>query len=155
MSNEQMNYFSLYEQNTPTNETLEIIFTPEEHTIKYDYTILKDDIEWKSIKVNNSLPVTIFLDTTGNYQIEVTTYDDFGLSTTYNSGKYIIDKDKPYIILNEKNIDMPLGSELIIMGGVKAYDKQDGDLLNKVVTNYDELDFTTTGIKNLTYTVVD
>ena len=33
MSNEQMNYFSLYEQNTPTNETLEIIFTPEEHTI--------------------------------------------------------------------------------------------------------------------------
>ena len=41
------------------------------------------------------------------------------------------------------------------MEGIKAYDNQLGDLTDKITTNYDELDFTTTGLKKLTYRVVD
>ncbi|MDD2181507.1 MAG: type II secretion system F family protein [Bacilli bacterium] len=155
MNLEQIKYFDIQEQLTPTKETLIINFTPPSHTIKYEYIILKNNQEYKTITINNSLPTDIILDSTGKYQIKVTTYDNYNQTEIYNSGDYIIDKDKPYIILNESNIDMPLGTDLRVMEGVKAHDNQDGDLLDKVVTNYDELDFTTVGIKNLTYTVVD
>ncbi len=151
----QLNNFSLYEQRSPTNEDLTIIFTPNEHIIKYEYIILKDNQEYRSITINSSSPTNIFLDRTGEYEIKVTTYDEYNRIEVYNSGKYIIDKDKPYIILNESEVDMSLGSEFSIMKGVRAYDKQDGDLVEFIRTNYDELDFTTVGVKKLVYTVSD
>ena len=151
----QLNNFSLYEQRSPTNEDLTIIFTPNEHIIKYEYIILKDNQEYRSITINSSSPTNIFLDRTGEYEIKVTTYDAYNRIEVYNSGKYIIDKDKPYIILNESEVDMSLGSEFSIMKGIRAYDKQDGDLVEFIRTNYDELDFTTVGVKKLVYTVSD
>ncbi len=155
MPNKRNSHFSLNEQLTPTNETLEVVFTPDDNVIKYEYKILKNNKVLKNITVNDELPVSIYLDATGNYKIEVTTYDQYNITNTFNTGKYIIDKDKPYIVFNENSIDVASETNFNIMDGVKAFDKQDGDLISQVTTNYSELDFTTVGLKELTYTVVD
>jgi len=155
MINNQSSFFSLYEQISPTNKDLTITFTPEEHIVKYEYIILKNNLEYKRIDINNSLPSNIFLDETGQYKISINGYDYNENLISYNSGIYNVDKEKPVITLDNTSIDMPIGSNIIVMGGVKAYDKQSGNLIERVTTNYKELDFTTEGLKKLTYTVVD
>lgn len=147
--------FNIYQQTKPTNEDLIVTFTPDDYVIHYTYKIFRDDEIIKVIDINNNRPVDIMLSSTGQYQIEVIQTYQNHKTDIVKSGEYIIDKEKPTLIVGEKKLDMPIGAVLDIMGDVRAFDKQDGDLLKNVKTNYEELDFKTPGLKTLTYTVSD
>lgn len=146
--------FSLF-QKSATNKDIEVVFTPDTSIMKYEYQLMKDGEEDAIISVANSEPTTILLTETGTYQIRVTTTARNGSIQTLTSGLYVIDKQKPVINVGEKNLTMEMGSILEPLAGIVAYDKQDGDLLKSVITNYEELDFSTTGVKILTYQVSD
>ncbi len=148
------NYFDLYELKSPSREDVRVIFTPQNGIVKYQYQIIKDGTAGTLIPVQNNRPVTILMSETGNYQIRVIAYLA-NQSIEITSGTYMIDKEAPVLEVGESVLKMELGSTLHPLQGIKAYDAQDGDLLKSVVTNYDELDFTTTGIKDLVYTVSD
>ncbi len=151
---EEETIFDLFEQITPTNKSLSITITPNQGVIKYEYNIIQQE-EIESKVINHSLPETIVLEKTGNYQIEVITYDRFNNETRYNSGTYIIDKEKPSLILKKTSLDVILNQELDVLDFVSVYDNQDGDLLEKVITNYDELNLSEIGNQTLIYSVTD
>lgn len=147
-------YFDLYQTSAPQKDDVRVIFTPKNGIVKYQYQLIKDGNAGTLIPVQNNRPVTILMSETGTYQIRVIAYLANG-SLEITSGKYTIDKEAPILDVGESVLKMELGSTLKPLQGIKAYDTQDGDLLKQVVTNYDELDFTTTGMKDLVYTVSD
>ncbi len=155
MKDELETVFNLYEQTTPINKNLEIVITPSPQIKKYEYIIKKDNQEILQKEITTILPETIIFDKTGKYQIEVITYDWNNKATVYTSGNYVIDKERPCLILDKRKIALPLNSHLKFMEGVTAYDKQDGNLLKEVITNYEQLDFSKPGLQYLTYTVTD
>ena len=138
-----------------TNQDIEVIYTPDASIVKYEYQIIKDGEEEAIVSIHNANATNILLTETGKYQIRVLTTDQNGRKKTATSGLFIIDKKKPIIDVGEKQLTMEIGSTLEPLEGIKVTDNLDGDLINKVQTNYDELDFTTTGLKTLTYTVSD
>ena len=140
--------FSIFEQVKPTKQDLSIIFTPNDSIIKYEYRIIKDNVYDDYILVDNNEPTTIILSETGTYKIEVKAYDTNNNTNIISSGIYNMDKEKPIIELDNYYLEIPIGTSFDIMEGIKAYDNQLGDLTDKITTNYDELDFTTTGLKN-------
>ncbi|MBS7020515.1 MAG: type II secretion system F family protein [Firmicutes bacterium] len=148
--------FSIQNTEKPTNQDLAVIFTPTQYASKYEYIVTKDNQVGTPVVVTGAKPSTIYLLESGNYQITVNSYDARGaLLETKKSGIYQIDKDKPRINVGEKSIVMEKGSTLKPLEGIRVTDLQDGDLLSKVKTNFDELDFETLGVKKLTYTVTD
>ena len=147
--------FNIFEQLNVTNNDINIVFMPDSSITRYEYCVIKDDVYGDYIQINNNEPTTIFLTETGIFQIEIKAYDKNNNVSLLNSGTYNIDKDKPIIELSDYHIEIPVGYDLDVMAGIKAYDKQSGDLIDKVTTNYDELDLTTTGLKKLVYTVSD
>ncbi len=155
MSNMGESNFSLVSHIEPTNQNLNIVFTPNSLVRRYEYTVLKNDIPIKSESVDQAKPIQIVLEETGQYKITVQTFDYYNHKTMIESGIYEIDKDAPEIILGSESLKMKIGTPLYPMEDIKAYDKQDGDLLNQVTTNIEELDFEELGIKRLEYTVTD
>lgn len=147
--------FDIFEQTNPINKDLTINFNPDYNYSSYKIIIYKDEKIYKEQNKINIQPTTITLKETGTYQIIVNYYDTFMNETTVTSGFYNIDKEAPELNVGEKYIEMPLGSTLNIMGDVSAKDNFTKDLTNKIITNEQELDFTTKGIKNLIYTVSD
>lgn len=150
----QENQFSLYEQVNPVNTSLSVTFTPNDKVTKYQYKIIHNDNVISTVDVNKNQVTTFDLTETGSYKIEIIVNEKSRVYH-FDSGIYNIDKEKPILIVDTKNIDMPLGSTLDIMEGVKATDVQDGDISSKIITNYEQLDFTTTGLKRLEYYVSD
>ena len=146
--------FDLFSTSTPTNNNINVIFTPSSDIVKYQYQLIKNGKEQDPILVNSNRPVTITMTETATYQIRVVVYNHVA-SKEILSGEYVIDKEAPTLEVGESLIRMEQGSTLKPLEGIKAHDKQDGDLIKSVVTNYDELDFTTLGIKDLVYTVSD
>lgn len=151
-----MSTFSINQTDKPTNQDLAVIFHPSSMVARYEYVVTKDGTAGTSIPVTGNADVPIYLLESGEYQITVRTYDQTGaLLEEKNSGTYVIDKEKPRINVGERSLTMELGSTLKPMEGIVVTDNHDGDLLDKVTTNYDSLDFTTLGLKTLTYTVTD
>lgn len=148
-------YFNIDSKLDPTNQDLTIVFTPDSLVMRYTYTILKDGTPISSETIEENKPVQIKLDETGVYKIKIDTYNYYNRKTSIESGEYHIDKDAPIITLGSESLKMKVGSILYPMADVKAYDPQDGDLLEKVTTNMEELNFEETGIKKLIYTVTD
>lgn len=147
--------FDIYEQINPVNQDLIITFNPDLNYSSYKLTILKDNNIYKELTKINSSSTTVTLSETGSYKIDITYYDMYMNPTIISSGTYNIDKEIPILDVGEKYIEMPIGSKINIMGGVKATDNFSGEITNKITTNEKELDFTKEGIKNLTYTVSD
>lgn len=147
--------FNLSSTERPTNQDLTIVFTPSSSTMRYRYTVLKDELEIQSETIEGEIPTQIILEETGKYQIVVESFDYYNRKTVIESGTYTIDKDAPKIILGTESLKMRVGSILYPMADVRAYDIQDGDLLEYVTTNIEELDFSELGLKKLTYTVTD
>lgn len=147
--------FSLDSQEQSTNQDLEIVFTPSSSVMRYTYSVLKDGIPMKSESIEGEKTSQIVLDETGKYQIIVEEYNYYNHKTVIESGIYNIDKDAPIIELGSESLKMRAGSILYPMQDVKAYDKQDGDLLEQVTTNASELNLEELGIKRLVYTVTD
>ncbi len=168
-------YFNLDSSLTPTNQDINITFTPSEDVINYKYRIFKNASENLTTKtgvldnptviytdytlVDTNIPSNIVLNETGNYQIEIITTDYSGNNQVINSGIYVVDKEAPQIILKNYNnqiIEYKEGeTKLDILDGVTVFDNYDGDILSKLITNYDELDLSKTGIQELTYQVTD
>jgi Flp pilus assembly protein TadB len=147
--------FNLEAQEKPTNQDLTITYTPDNLVMRYTYTVLKNGIPSSSESIDGEKPVNIVLDESGTYQIKIESYDYYNRKTEIESGVYKIDKDAPVIILGSDSLKMRVGSILYPMADVKAYDTQDGDLLDQVTTNVEELDFDEIGLKKLVYTVTD
>lgn len=152
---ENNNFFNIPQLEKPTNENLTITFNPRYDVYYYKYRIIKDNIASDYTVINNNQPFSFFLDETGTYQLEVIVYDNYNTPTSLTSGKYVIDKEQPVIEVNQISLEMPLGNQFDVMGAIRAYDNVDGDLLARVTTNYDEINFTTLGSKELIYTVSD
>lgn len=146
--------FSIYEQINPINKDIIVTFNPDINYSSYKLTVLKNNTIYKELNKTNNSPTTITLSETGSYQINVIYYDIYMNPTLINSGIYNIDKEKP-IILGKNYIELSLGNEINIMKGITATDNISGDITENIKTNKEEIDFTTTGIKKLTYTVTD
>ncbi len=155
MDNQVQTGFSLEAQEKPTNLDLTVTYTPSELTMRYTYTIFKNGVPSSSESIDDGKPVNMVLDETGTYKIKIESYDYYNRKTEIESGIYKIDKDAPVILLGSDSLKMKVGSVLYPMADVKAYDTQDGDLLEQVTTNVEELDFEEIGLKKLVYTVSD
>lgn len=147
--------FDIYEQINPINQDLTITFNPDINYPSYKLTVYKNNNIYKELNKINSTKTTVTLSETGNYRIDITYYDMYMNPVVVSSGEYNIDKELPILNVGEKYIEMPLGSKINIMGDVSATDNFSGDITSQIITNEKELDFTTKGIKNLTYTVSD
>ena len=145
--------FSLYEQTSPVNYNIDLMITPDSNVTSYSYTIYKDEKPYKVVPFMHEATF-ITLKETGKYEIVVSEVMKSEVKEI-RSGIYIIDKESPIIETDNLLVTMQQGATLDIMGGVSAYDNQDGDLTNKLTSNASELDFTTLGLKKLVYTVTD
>lgn len=92
--------------NSWTKNTITLAYTIEDiHSAinRYEYTIIKNDVEGTPIVVNKSdLIVTsstssISLTETGQYKLKITAYDNAGNYTTSTSPLYKVDKDVPNV----------------------------------------------------------
>lgn len=147
--------FSIRETINPVNEDIIINITPPTNILRYEYTIIKDNVKGQKIVVSENKSTNIILDKTGTYTIEVNLYDENLNQILVNSGIYTLDKEKPIINAENTFLEIKKGSNFDLYNGIKAYDEIDGDLTNTITTNYEELDFTKTGLKELVYTVSD
>ena len=155
MNNNYTFIFSINETLKSTNEDIIVTITPPENILKYEYTIIKnEEIKDSNVVVENK-QINIALDESGIYRIEVKLYDTNLNQYSISSGMYKIDKEKPVIMVESYSLEMPIGSNLIVNEGISVYDEMDGNLIDKVTSNYDSIDFTTTGLKQLVYTVSD
>ena len=146
--------FSIYEQVKPVNSNIDLVIRPDSNVTSYSYTIYKNEKIYKENHLKNNEASFISLNETGKY--EITVYELInGEQKETKSGIYKVDKEAPVIETNSLLVTMQQGATLDIMAGVKAYDKQDGDLTSKLTSNASELDFTTVGLKKLVYSVTD
>ncbi len=151
---ESGNIFSIFEQTSPVNHNIDLVIKPGSETSSYFYVINKDYKSYKNQKIANNESSYITLSETGEYEIIVYEFIN-GEQKETRSGIYKIDKDAPVIEVDDILVTMQQGASYDIMGGVKAHDKQDGDLTGKLKTNAKDLDFTTLGLKRLVYSVSD
>lgn len=148
-----MDNFSIYESSV-TKDDIVVIFTPPKDIVKYVYRVYRDDEVISSHKVSNESS-EILLDTSGTFQIKVTGYDKFDKEYVYLSGKYLVDKDAPEMIVGDTIINMSIKDTLNVMGNVKAKDNIDGYITDKVTSNISELNIKQVGRQKLIYTVSD
>jgi len=138
-----------------TNKDVVVTYTPSSLVTNYSYVIIKNNEYGESNVVSSNTPVNIVFNETGTYKIEITNYDNIGTSNILTSGEYKIDKEAPIINIKEKTYKLKEKEEFSVMNGITASDIVDGDLTNSITTNYDELDFSESGIKKLEYKVSD
>ena len=154
--NPTLSTFSMEKTQKPVNQDLSIVFHPASTVAKYEYIVTKDGVAGSPITITGAIDAPIYLLESGEYQITVNTYDATGaLMEVKKSGTYVIDKEKPRINVGERSLVMEQGSTLKPLEGIVVTDNHDGNLIDKVTTNYDSIDFETLGIKTLTYTVTD
>lgn len=159
----------------PTNQDINIIFTPNANVISYKYRIFKNsgdklvlsngELETPNVIytdykfINSNIESNISLKETGNYKLEIITTDINGNTEIINSGIYVIDKEAPKITINNYHnqiIEYKIGeTKLENLNDVTAIDNYDGDVLKSLINNYHELDLNKEGIKELKYTVSD
>lgn len=149
--------FSLYEQIKPLNKELNIVFTPDNSTIRYVYEVIKDGKITDTLEISSHRTVSIPLKETGIFQIRVTEYSKKG-SAVVSSGEYHLDLDRPMIIVTDDSLTIyqMKKNETVDFGQyVRAYDEQDGNLTTKITSNIDEIDLTKIGLNHITFTVSD
>lgn len=131
----------------PVSHDILITYIPPLNT-EYTYYLYKDG---KIIDTGKSLTTLEYkLTETGKYQIKIKASN---LNEDIESSTFIVDKEKPVIIIDKQNIELEKGQTPDIT--VTAKDSQDGDLTNTITSNYENIDFSKTGIKTITYTVSD
>lgn len=155
MGDNYINVFSLFETTKPTNQDIVVTLTPPAGTLKYEYYAYKDNelIENKIITLNEI--TNLYFNDDGTYRIDLFLYDEYLNVTEVNSGFYIIDKEKPVIEIKENNLNVLQGDTLNLNEYAFASDNLDGDISNKITSNYEEIDFDITGIKKINYSVSD
>lgn len=142
-------------QSDLTNQDISIIYTPHDNIMHYEYTLYKDNEAIKTVEQNNNHQANILLTESGTYQIRIKEFNYYNEVSELNSGRYLIDKDKPIIEVSSNLVELEKDQTLDLFSDLKAYDEQDGDLKSQVTTNINELDLTTVGVKKLVYQVSD
>lgn len=152
--NEVIDSLNISSQVKPTNQDIIVEYTPNSNVVSYNYTLYKDNEIIETY--NNTLEgTTINLIETGSYKIIINETLNTGYINTITSGIYNVDKEKPKINLSGYTLTMRKGDKLDLFSDVSAIDNFDGNLKDKITTNYDELDFNELGLKKLVYTVTD
>ena len=150
-----MEEFNINSQNSYVNEDINVVFTPNSSVTKYECFLYKDNQVIKQELINENKPYEFILKDTGIYKIQVKTYDLNNKETVLNTGLYKIDKEAPTIKINASSVDMQVGDVLKPLDGIEVTDNVDGNLINNITTNIDELNLNTPGSKTLIYTVSD
>jgi len=152
--NENIDSLSLSSQIKPINQDITVIYTPNDNVISYNYTLYKDN---QIIDTYSDVASTksIIMSDTGKYKLIINETDAQGNIKTIESGIYNIDKEKPVINVSSEVLEMQVGDKLDLYSDLIVVDNIDGDITNKVTTNYNELDFNESGMKQLIYTVSD
>jgi len=139
--------------NEVTSNDIIITYTPSSSINHYSYIIIKDNVNTEPVFIYNNNPTAILLDSTGNFKIEVTTYDQFNMIiNTEISNLYKIDKEKPIIELKNNNIDLKIGNDYDFIKNAIVIDNNKNV---RLTTNIEEIDFSSPGLKKLIYTAVD
>lgn len=139
----------------PINTDLIIEYTPATEVQSYVLELYKDDTLYKVVNSNVNKASSIVLDETGTYKIIIKEVNIEGVELSSSSGLYIIDKEAPVIEVSNQLLTMKKGETLDVFSDVLVTDNYDNDILSKVTTNYNELDFNSLGLKKLVYTVTD
>ena len=149
------NIFSVFETDGSVNSDIIVNLTPPPNILKYEYTLIKDGVksDYHVVQFNN--PSVVNINESGLYVIEVNLYDNYLNKLVIYSGNYIVDKEKPIINVNEKSIEIKAGDKFDALSYVNAYDELDGDLTKEIISNYDQLNLSTKGVKELIYSVSD
>lgn len=137
-----------------TNKDIVVTYVPNTFVTSYEYTIYKDNVVYKTIKIDNGDNSNIKLDKTGEYKISIKATTLKG-EYVLDSGIYKIDKEAPTIEVGKYNYTISLGENIDVLKDVKATDNIDGDITSSITTNKDSLNLNSFGSKKLTYTVVD
>lgn len=155
-----MGELNIYETESIINKELNVTYTPNSSVKGYTYEVLKDGERYGIYKISTNRKSDITFYESGNYQIKITNYLANNKISNIESGIYKIDLDAPYIISEDSKTVYQLksGEKYTIDKSeldIRAYDTLDGDITSKMNCNFDEVDFSVTGIQTLTCTVED
>ena len=137
-----------------TNEDIKIEYIPNNLVKNYEYIIYKNNRKYKIVTVPNSQISNIILSESGTYQINIKEYYE-NETKEIRSGNYLIDKESPNLEVGNTNLTLKKGTNIDIMGNVKAIDNFDGDITSNVENNSNKINFTKIGNHKLVYTVSD
>ncbi len=147
--------FNITSLDKPTNKDLIVSFSPATNTVKYTYTVFKDNKVLETKDINNNHVSNFYFEQTGTYRVTVITTDVNNTEHTITAGNYIIDKEAPVLNLKESYIEIYKGDEILLAKNITASDNQDGDITSKITNNAKEINLDETGNHLLTYTVSD
>ena len=155
-----MGELNIYETESIINQELNVTYTPNSSVKGYTYEVLKDGERYGIYKISTNRKSEITFNESGNYQIKITNYLANNKTSNIESGTYKLDLDAPYIISEDAKTVYQLrkGENYTIEKNeldIRAYDTLDGDITSKMKCNFDEVDFSVTGIQTLTCTVAD
>ncbi|MBC1353679.1 DUF5011 domain-containing protein [Listeria innocua] len=121
-------------------------FSPLENVSAYDTEDgdISSRIQVTENNVNNQIP--------GSYSVMYKVTDFFGKSTTETIQVQVVN-DKPTISARDKELNV--GDTFDPLDGVRANDKQDGDLTSVIRVKENDVDITIAGTYHVTYVVED
>lgn len=155
-----MGELNIYETESIINKELNVTYTPNSSVKGYTYEVLKDGERYGIYKISTNRKSEIILSESGNYQIIITNYLANNKTSNVESGIYKLDLDAPYIISEESKTVYQLkkGEKYTVDKSelnIRAYDKIEGDITSKMKCNFEDVDFSITGIQTLTCQVED
>ena len=147
-------YISVSSHEEFTKDDIVIDYQPEESTIKFAYTIIKDGIRSEPVLIEDNSIIRIVLKDSGQYKIEFTNYytEDVKVFTT---GTYNIDKTAPLIEFTEDTVNIKIGSDVNFTKYVIARDNADGDITEFVEIDTSNVDLQSIGKQKVIYRVKD
>ncbi len=148
-------YISVASHEEFTRDDIVVDYLPGDGVVNYSYTVIKNGNETETIYVEDASAIRIVLNETGQYRIEFVNYDSQGMTTTFKTGIYNVDKEAPKLEISKDSFKIEAGSSFNVLSGVRATDNQDGNLTTKISTNASSIDFDSLGKKEVTYTVTD
>ncbi|MDD2435219.1 MAG: type II secretion system F family protein [Bacilli bacterium] len=138
-----------------TNQDIFVVYTPNSSISNYRYRLYKDNNIINEKNITSNQKSTIVLDETGLYHLEIVTHDIYGRQEIYKSKTYHLDKTPPVIEVKQDKLEIKLGSSFDLYDNIVVTDNVDGNINNKVTSNYKQLKPYETGVKKLIYTVSD
>lgn len=144
--------FSIEASELPTNDDINVLFSPSSLATSYTYTIYKNDEVYETNNVLGNQSTNITLKDTGTYQIIVEVSENNQVNTL-ESGFYLIDKEAPVLNVGTEKVEIGQGEDYQF--DVKATDNFDGDITDNITSNIDDLNFNEIGHHKLIYTVSD
>ena len=147
--------FNINNLNKPVNKTLTVVFSPYQNVKTFTYEIYKNNKLITSSVPSVNKSVSIVLNETGEYIIKINATFQDGTTSTLSSNKYIIDKEKPEIIINESSLNIKTNEIDKIIKNASAKDNLDKNVNSKIKTNINSLNKKIDKTQKLIYTVED